>query len=292
MNIVTHNARFHADDVFAAATILEVYPQAKFVRTRDEKTISAADVVLDVGGIYDSTTLRFDHHQIGGAGKRVNDIPYATFGLVWKKYGEKISDNKAVADAVDTKLVQVIDAMDNGIDISESKIKGLYPYTFQTIVGSFSPTWKEDPSTYDVSFIELVHFAQKILRREIIQTRDFLEAEKFVNAAYESAEDKRIITIDNNYPWQSVLMSFPEPLYVVRPNVQTADWKVESVMVKPMNYEIRKKMPESWAGKKDQELADVSGVSDATFCHNNRFLAVARSKDGALKLAKIAVESI
>jgi len=36
-------------------------------------------------------------------------------------------------------------------------------------------------------------------------------------------------------------------------------------------------------------LAKVTGVPDATFCHNGRFLAVAKSKEGALKLAEIAL---
>jgi len=290
MKIVTHNGRFHADDVFAAATILTLHPRAILTRTRDEATIKAADVVFDVGGTYDVTTLRFDHHQIGGAGKRSNDIPYAAFGLVWKHWGEEVSGNKMIAEAVDKKLVQAIDAMDNGIDLSDAKIPELFPYTFQTITGSFGPTWKEDSENSDTSFIELVHFAQKILQREIIQARDFLEAEKFVKAAYDTAENKKIIVLDANYPWQSILTLFSEPLYVVRQNVQTNDWKVEAVPVKIMNFENRKKLPESWAGKRDQELAAITGVADAHFCHNARFLAVARSKEGALKLAQIAVE--
>ena len=32
-------------------------------RTRDENIIEAADIVFDVGGIYDPTNGRFDHHQ-------------------------------------------------------------------------------------------------------------------------------------------------------------------------------------------------------------------------------------
>ncbi len=289
MDIVTHNARFHADDVFAAATILELHPRAHLKRTREQSIIDAADIVFDVGNVYDVDKMRFDHHQAGGAGKRANDIPYASFGLVWKKFGEELCGSKVVAEAVDRKLVQAIDAMDNGIDLSDPRIEGLYPYTIQSITFTFGATWKEDPELNDTEFMELVGFARKILKREIKQAQDFLEAEKHVKAAYDEADDKRIIVLDNNYPWQSILTLFSEPLYVVRPNVQTKDWKVEAVPVKIMNYENRKKLPESWAGKRDKELAEVTGVPDAHFCHNGRFLAIARSKDGALKLAKIAV---
>jgi uncharacterized UPF0160 family protein len=40
---------------------------------------------------------------------------------------------------------------------------------------------------------------------------------------------------------------------------------------------------------KDEELQKISGVSDATFCHRGLFLAGAKSKEGAIKLAEIAL---
>ena len=88
MKIVTHNAKFHTDDVFAVATLLILYPGAEVIRTRDESIIKMADIVVDVGQVYDAGNNRFDHHQVGGAGKRENGIQYASFGLVWKKFCE------------------------------------------------------------------------------------------------------------------------------------------------------------------------------------------------------------
>jgi uncharacterized UPF0160 family protein len=35
--------------------------------------------------------------------------------------------------------------------------------------------------------------------------------------------------------------------------------------------------------------ATVNGVPDAVFCHNHRFVAAAKSKEGAIRLAQIAV---
>src|SRR5690606_7569866 len=92
--IVTHNGSFHADDIFACATLtLHLEQQGKgykIIRTRDESRIDSADFVVDVGGIYDEKTNRFDHHQPGGAGSRDNGVPYAAFGLVWKHYGHLV----------------------------------------------------------------------------------------------------------------------------------------------------------------------------------------------------------
>ena len=47
--------------------------------------------------------------------------------------------------------------------------------------------------------------------------------------------------------------------------------------------------PKSWSGKRGEELAEITGVKDAVFCHNDIFFAVAKSKEGAIELAKKAI---
>ena len=66
---------------------------------------------------------------------------------------------------------------------------------------------------------------------------------------------------------------------------------MKALRLGPSAFATRIKFPESWAGKRDKDLAEVSGVSDSVFCHNGRFLAVAKSKEGALALAKLALEN-
>ena len=85
IKIVTHSSGFHTDDVFAVATLLIMLGEnadVEIIRSRDMEVIKTGDYVVDVGGVHDPVTNRFDHHQAGGAGKRENDIPYASFGLV------------------------------------------------------------------------------------------------------------------------------------------------------------------------------------------------------------------
>ncbi len=53
----------------------------------------------------------------------------------------------------------------------------------------------------------------------------------------------------------------------------------------------RKALPEAWAGLQAAELAAVTGVEDAVFCHGARFLAVARSRDGILELVRQALDA-
>ena len=103
----------------------------KIIRTRDEKIITSGDYVFDVGGVYDPETNRFDHHQVGGAGKHSNGIEYASFGLVWAKYGVIVSGGEKEAKIIEDKLVSPIDANDNGMTLSENKSE-IFPYNIYT----------------------------------------------------------------------------------------------------------------------------------------------------------------
>ena len=53
--IITHSGSYHADDVFAVATLtlLLGLNKVEIVRTRDRDTIETGDYVVDVGGEYD-----------------------------------------------------------------------------------------------------------------------------------------------------------------------------------------------------------------------------------------------
>ena len=287
MKAITHNGSFHADDVFAVATLQLVFgDDIEVIRTRDVDVIKTGDIVVDVGGVYAASSLRFDHHQSGGAGKRQNSIPYAAFGLVWRHYGEKLCASAQVSQLVDERLVQAVDAIDNGIELGTPTIQGVYPYSISSAIGSFVPVWSESASD-DERFKEAVAFAKKILEREIVIMTNVEESRATVAAIYEKTEDKRIIVLDKDYLWGETLSGFPEPLFAVYPTNDT--WHVKAVRNDIRSFKIRKEFPAAWAGKRDAELAAITSVSDALFCHNKLFLAVAKSKEGAVALAKLAI---
>ncbi len=295
IKLVTHDGSFHADDIFACATlimVLEKKGQAyEVIRTRDEKIIEKADYVFDVGGVYDEANNRFDHHQIGGAGKRTGGggIEYASFGLVWKKFGLEISQYQKVTDLLEKKLVEPVDAWDNGFDLVENKFKDVSPYSIQHIFSSLEPTWREENKDIDKIFIKCVSLAKEILTREVTQMKDTILAEEAVVKAYQHASDKKIIILDKHYPSQYILNTFPEPLFTVYPRATNNYWGVKAVRDDPKTFKNRKDLPASWAGLQNEELAKISGVSDAVFCHKGLFMAVAKSKEGAVKLAQIAL---
>ena len=295
--LITHNGSFHADDIFACATLCLMLKKKgeefEIIRTRDEEIIKAGDYVFDVGGIYNAKKNRFDHHQAGGAGNRAFGevrIEYASFGLVWKKFGIEICDTQEIVDFIDKKLVSPVDAGDNGFDLVENRYE-ITPYFIQHAFLSMRPTWKEKNKSDDEMFLKSVEIAKVILAREITQAQDALSAKELVIFAYKNAKDKRIIILDKNYPFEYTVHDFPEPLYVICFKESSNYWMVKAVHEDPKTFINRKDFPKPWAGLRDEELQNITGVKDAIFCHRGLFLAVASSKEGAIKLAQIAVES-
>jgi len=308
--VITHSSRFHADDVFGVATLSLVFNgDIQVTRTRDESKFAAADIVLDVGGENDQARNRFDHHQKGGAGLHVEGIPYASFGLVWKKFGpqavrevmrevmhaegHKDMDDafiQTVADAVEKRLVLGVDATDNGQNaFTENSAARLYE--FDDIAGVFGSTWLEPERSQDSAFFELLPFFIAILRRQIKKSFASEEAKAIVAAAYATMPDKRLLILDKNYPLGSLEETYPELLFVITPTPEDGTWKINTMRKESGMVAPRKPLPESWAGLRDADLAKVTGVPDARFCHNARFVAVVGSLEGAKKMAELALNA-
>lgn len=292
--LVTHNGSFHADDIFACAALSLLLEKKKqkfeIIRTRDEKIIKTGDYVFDVGGIYNAGKNKFDHHQVGFKEKRKGGIILSSFGLVWRKYGPEIAGSKKVSEIIEKKLVAPIDAWDNGFDLVKNKYD-ISPYYIQHAFAILRPTWKEKKLSEDIMFRKGVSIAKEIIAREIIQANDSIEASRMVVSIYKKSKNKKIIVLDREYPYEYTLQSFSEPIFVIYPRETDGTWGVKAVRKDLQSFKNRKDFPKKWAGLREDTLPKVSGVSDAVFCHKALFLAVAKSKKGAIRLAEIAVKS-
>lgn len=290
--IATHNGSFHADDIFAVATLklLLEGEAVDVMRTRDDGVIQEADYVVDVGGVFDPERKRFDHHQADFTETRENGIPYAAFGLVWREFGARLCDSSAVVECIDRDLVQSIDAPDNGVEIVDIHYDNLQPFSIHHIVHTFAPTWKEDEGMRDTVFEELVGWAMHLLKRRIARTRDRIDGEAFVKRAYKEASDKRIIELDRNYPWQEVLTRYDEPRYVIKPTSSGDRWMARAVPTRAYGMEVRHTLPESWRGLRDEALQAATGIKTAVFAHRGGHMVVADDKAGARALVHIALD--
>lgn len=288
ITVVTHNGSFHADEVFATAT-LEIWAEMNnkklaVIRSRDPKFFQKADFVLDVGNIYDPKNNRFDHHQRGGAGNHDNGIPYASFGLVWKKYGEQVC-GKEIAKTIENKLVLPIDAIDNGINISKNLREDVRQYSVAREMIyplRYSPDGK--------GFEHFLEIAKIILKSEINMAKETSEQEKRVEAEIKRQLEPEILILDEDIYWDKVVTRYKKIKIVIYPEPDTNSWCAEVGRDDLTDYNSnRASFHESWRGLRDEALVEVSGVSDAVFCHRAGFFAVAKTKEAALELARKAL---
>ena len=291
MLIATHSGSFHADEVFAIAAMKLLPEPVEVIRTRNREVLDEADMRVDVGFSHDPSSGDFDHHQREFDMTRENGIGYASFGLIWREYGARICGDAEVADAVEQTLVQPVDANDTGQQISKSLIEGVRPMNVNGVIGGFNSRWDEDLNDEQerARFQAALELAGGILEREIGSATSGLKAVRIVREAIAGAEDSRIIELSENVPWKQVVVTeAPEALFVIYP--KRHGFGLETVPKELGTFENRKDLPADWAGLEQDELAKLTGVNDALFCHAKRFLVVASSREGIETLASLAID--
>jgi uncharacterized UPF0160 family protein len=261
------------------------------VRTRDAAKVAGADLRVDVGFRDDPSTGDFDHHQRDFDRARENGVRFASFGLVWREFGQRVCDgDQEVADSVEESLVQAVDANDTGQQVTQSLIDGVRPMTANAIIGGFNARWDEE-LTAEMErerFDAAVGLARDILAREVASAAAGRRAQRVVREAIAAASDARVVQLPVNAPWKQVLVpEAPDALFVVYPKRQ--GFGLEAVPRELGSFDNRRYLPESWAGLEGPDLVTVTGVQDAVFCHARRFLAVAQSRAGIERLAALAL---
>lgn len=309
MIIATHSGRFHADDVWAVATLDLMFPGSELIRTRDLELLKQADFVVDVGGEWDAAAGRFDHHQKGFVGARDSGVVYASAGLVWKTHGprcveliaeqrvgHKITPDQArqIASAIDYDLVQYLDMSDTGAARNAPGSYGL-----SAVISGFNPTWMEEQKAGTPEAAEALrltqfkcamNFVEGILINAVKYRVGAMLAASQVRQS-ELLEDGQLLFLKNgSLPWSSLVRhEMPTVLFVLSHSVAENRYMLHTVPTAPDNFIARKDLPAAWAGLQGEELAAATGVADAMFCHNKRFIAAARSYEGALQMARLAL---
>lgn len=271
-----HDGTFHADEVTACALLI-MYGKVdrdKVVRTRDLHVLSKCDYVCDVGGVFDPALKRFDHHQSDYSG------PLSSAGMILNYLADQDIIESAWHKFLADKLIIGVDTIDNG---GYTPPNGLC--TFSGVISEFVPVDHDAPAkAYDTAFFEALDFCMGHLRR--LRARfDYIQAAKaVVKHAMESKE--KVLYFDKSIPW---IESFFElggehhpAEFIIMPTGK--HWKLRGI---PPTYdrrmEVRRPLPEAWAGLLERELKKVSGIDGAIFCHKGRFISIWQTKEDAEK---------
>nr|CAB3450714.1 unnamed protein product [Digitaria exilis] len=254
----THNGSFHCDEALGCFLIrlTSQFAGADVVRTRDPQILDTLDAVLDVGGVYDPSRHRYDHHQKGfnevfGHGFNTK---LSSAGLVYKHFGKEIiakelgvnedhEDVYRLYIAIYKSFVEALDAIDNGINQYDTDQPPKYVNNthLSSRVGRLNPDWTDPDQSPEK---ENAAFQQAMLL-----------------AGGEFMEDER-----------------------------SQSWRVQAVAVAPDRFESRKALPEKWRGMRDDELSAETGIPGCVFVHMSGFIGGNKTYEGALEMARAALK--
>nr|WP_298094012.1 MYG1 family protein [uncultured Shinella sp.] len=296
--LVTHSGGFHADELLSSVILARLFPKARIIRSRAPEWITPASdrIIYDVGGAFDPAAGIFDHHQ-RGAPLRDDGQPFSSFGLVWRQFGRDYLNASGVPTAdidtlhasFDLDFVLPVDLMDNGA-LSPSEAGALAKLTLPVLLETLKPVFDDkEPGADDRAFHEALAIARGFVEASIRQAAAKLRAESIVLRAIAAAGDGRVLELPMGMPFRPAIVKAGADhlLFVVHP--RDTDWCLTGIRRSSDGFELRADLPAAWAGLTGENLAAVCGVPGATFCHNGRFIAAAKTREAALEMARIAV---
>lgn len=277
MLVATHHGSFHADDVLSWA-LIKVFldPEATVVRSRDPQVWADADLVFDVGAIFDPAARRFDHHQSSYEG------PLSSAGMVLNWLEEEGSLQPALARKLRLGLVDYVDDVDNGRVRPDPFVP-----CFARMVDAFNQG-RSSLQDFDRGFELAGHMAIELLEGYRRGHQALQENERLVVAAMRAADAARtnLLELDRTIAWKDLYFGHGggahRTEFLLHPGLD-GSWRVVAIPPERESFDKKVPFPLAWAGLKDEELEQVTGVEGAVFCHKNRFIAVFRTREGALQ---------
>nr|CDJ80193.1 Metal-dependent protein hydrolase domain containing protein [Haemonchus contortus] len=292
------------------------------VRTRDQSTLDTCDIVVDVGGVYDHSRKRYDHHQREFEETmqtlRVLDFntKLSSAGLIYAHYGRQLiaeilgtSHEDKMVGIFFRKLyetfVEAIDAIDNGIPQYDGIPRYYMSGGLSGRVGHLNPHWNE----VDVNPDERFHQAVELIGGEFEASVSYLAnvwwpareiVEKAIEESSQVDSSGRIIYIScGGVPWKEHFFDLEEEkglasrrmTYVIFEDTTAKSYRIQAIPNSRLStFDNRMALPKSWRGLRDDQLSDVSGIPGCIFVHTTGFIGGNQTLEGALAMARKALE--
>ena len=277
-----HDGSFHADEVTACALLLiyQLIDYDKIVRSRDSEVLSHCEFICDVGGLYDPSSKRFDHHQDSYEG------PLSSAGMILLYLYEQQLMDEELYLFLKRALIDGVDLIDIG---HYEPPLGLS--TFSAVIANFMPpSYGAEPAQIEKSFFHALDFTIDHLKRLLLRYETIRKYKDVV--AEEMKKGKNFLLFNEPMPWLEPFFSLggeSHPAqFVVMPSRE--HWKLRGVPpTLEQRMQVRQPLPKEWAGLFDQELQKITGIKGAIFCHKGRFISVWETKEDALKALKLIV---
>ena len=300
------------------------------VRSRNLDILSECDISVDIGGgKYDHHMPGFSLKRKNGITYASAGLVWKDYGkhLVQLYMNEiKLSQSycEEIVEFIDNTVIQFVDAEDNGIDLSSSHC--------MSFISDFLPvpTYFNNTPDFEEQFRKALDATITILEHKIrkaINKNKNDSCFKLVSASIAIVKHKAIKMIakpyakkliknrlmDDRYfsnnileipiqtlPWKKVICKINKKLsksntecinFVIYP-YPAGGWAAECVPPSlKKKFDKRVPFPKEWAGQ-TEDLAKISGIAKATFCHNNCFFVRAQSKSVIIAMCRLAMEKM
>lgn len=278
-----HDGVFHADEVTACALLLffNQIDKDKIVRTRDKEQQDLCEFVCDVGGVYDPSIKRFDHHQVDYKGS------LSSAGMICRWLSDAGHVAKELTNFLSDQFVQGVDEQDNGI---YSSPKG--QCSFSDLIDNFAPpAYEAHPQELLNCFFKAVDFAKAHIERLIARYYVVYASLRIVEKAMEAQSG--LLEFSQAMPWTESFFALGGETHPAQFVLMPVDdqWKLRAI---PPTGEdkmgVRRAHPTVWAGLRDAELEKVSGINGAVFCHKGLFISIWKTKEAARQAYKKIIE--
>lgn len=315
----THDGSFHCDEALALSflKILPAYRDSQIIRTRNADLLAQCHIVVDVGAKYEPENHRYDHHQREFTGVLDGyNTKLSSAGLVYKHFGRDIlrevlagdEGTPPTEDFVEVcyhKLykgfVEHIDAIDNGISVSDEAPRYHVSTTLSSRVGTLNPSWNEEQTNeiMNARFVDAMTLTcTEFLSHAQSLARSWWPARSIVQKALDGRMDVhpsgKIIVLDQACPWKDHLFELEEKmtgekiLYALYADMG-GSWRIQAVPVDPNSFSSRKKLPTDWCGLRDEVLSEKTGIPGGIFIHASGFIGGHKDKEGALAMTIAAL---
>ncbi|KAF3434203.1 hypothetical protein FNV43_RR25306 [Rhamnella rubrinervis] len=318
----THNGSFHCDEALGCFMIrlTDYFSNAEIVRSRDSQVLEGLDAVLDVGGVYDPSWHRYDHHQKGfdevfGHGFSTK---LSSAGLVYKHFGKEIIAKELQVDeghpdvhrlflAIYKSFMEAIDAIDNGINQYDTDQPARYVNNthLSARVGRLNLDWidpDQSPERENEAFRQAMALAgSEFLNSLRFHSKSWLPARSIVmeclSARWDIDPSGEIMVLSNFCPWKLHLFELEEEIkidpsikYVLYQDERGKQWRVQAVAVSPDRFESRRPLPSQWRGLRDEALSKEAAIPGCVFVHMSGFIGGNQTYEGALAMAKASLK--
>lgn len=226
-----------------------------------------------------------------------------------------------------TDFVEAFDANDNGIsvfapkDLEKAGLEKKFEdrgFSIASVVNRFNYGGKaktldetKTPETKqaeeDMRFLKASQFVGEQFLYELTDRAEYwLPARHQVKQAYDARlqydAQGRILVLHEGMPWADHLYTVeketqqpegvaPQVLYALFPEDKPeGKWRIRAVSKENAGFENRKDLPDAWKGVRDEQLDQVSGIPGCVFVHAAGFIGGNKTFDGALAMAKKALE--